>query len=429
MEARAQGFGPRDTLPLVVEHDSWRAALSDRRRLVRYAVAVLIAWVVFYVVNVHACSLYSLSFADGGRALVCRAFNAAWIPFGVIVELFLPAVGHHYGTIHLLLRALLAAASLVGLVFFVATGRSIARNRGRAAMKGSSSSVSRREALGRITDVAFLGFAGAVGGWTLWISPDRLCLRRYDLSIRNLPRALDGLRIAHLTDTHYGPYIGASQIRAAMELANEQSPHLTVLTGDYVHRRPETVEPGIGLFAELRAEHGVVAVLGNHDHWEGAGACRDVFRRIGIPLVDNDRLFLTPEGLSDVEIPGESLAICGVGDLWEGEPDPRAATRGVSPDCPRLLLSHNPDVAEHLPPRFSDIEFDLQISGHTHGGQVSLPKIGAPMVPSEFGAKYEGGLVQGPGWPVVVSRAVGMSIVPIRFLVPPEVGLIVLRRA
>jgi predicted MPP superfamily phosphohydrolase len=119
----------------------------------------------------------------------------------------------------------------------------------------------------------------------------------------------------------------------------------------------------------------------------------------------------------------------GVGDLWEDTTDLAVALSDVSVDCPRILLSHNPDFAEQADTFSADLRVDLQISGHTHGGQVQLPVVGAPMVPSRYGGKYAGGLVEGPRWPVIVSRGVGMAILPVRFGVEPEVGLIQLVRS
>jgi predicted MPP superfamily phosphohydrolase len=93
---------------------------------------------------------------------------------------------------------------------------------------------------------------------------------------------------------------------------------------------------------------------------------------------------------------------------------------------PRLLLAHEPDTAE-LPQLNHRV--DLMLAGHTHGGQVKLPLLGTPVVPSAFGSKYAGGLVQGPAYPVLVSRGIGTSIVPVRWGVPPEVVVITLTRA
>src|SRR4051794_38533028 len=125
----------------------------------------------------------------------------------------------------------------------------------------------------------------------------------------------------------------------------------------------------------------------------------------------------------------EGLAICGVADLWESRPDYELALGGLPADMPRLLLSHNPDVAEE--PRFvrSGLRVDLMVSGHTHGGQIWVPGLGTPMVPSRYGQKYVQGWVEGPVCPVFVCRGVGMSGLPVRFGVPPEIAVLELQTA
>ncbi len=265
--------------------------------------------------------------------------------------------------------------------------------------------------------------------WASVVVPGKLRLRSYEIPIHELPRALDGLVIAHLTDTHYGPLVSRGHIERAIDLANEQQADLVVLTGDYTYRIPSAVHTGIGVFGELRSRLGTVAVMGNHDHFVDAEGTRRRFAEVDIPLLENLTLFLTPDGLTGTEVPSESLALVGMADLAEDRPAPRMASRFISPLCPRLLISHHPDVAERFPERFPELHYDLQLSGHTHGGQIMIPGHGAPLIPSEYGPKYAGGLVQGPAWPVIVSRGVGMAVAPLRWGVDPEIGRIVLRRA
>ena len=198
-------------------------------------------------------------------------------------------------------------------------------------------------------------------------------------------------------------------------------------TGDYVHRTPRSIETGVSLLAGFRARLGAVAVLGNHEHWEGEQACLDVFRRIGLPVLRNERLFVTPGGLAPTPVPNESICVAGLRDLWEDTASFGEALAGVEASIPRIVLAHNPDTAELA--EAAGHRVDLMCSGHTHGGQVSLPVVGAPRVPSEFGEKYAGGLCRGPGFPVLVSRGVGMAVLPVRFRVPPEISLIELTRA
>ena len=151
------------------------------------------------------------------------------------------------------------------------------------------------------------------------------------------------------------------------------------------------------------------------------------FARARIPLIDNRRLFLGDRGgfVEDLHR-GPGLCIAGIGDLWEGNPNVEAALGGVRPDLPRLLLSHNPDAAEMRAIRNNAYRIDLMLSGHTHGGQVRLPGIGTPVVPSAFGQKYAAGLVRGPACRVFISCGLGTTIMPIRFGQPPEIAMLTL---
>jgi predicted MPP superfamily phosphohydrolase len=258
------------------------------------------------------------------------------------------------------------------------------------------------------------------------VEPQRLKVRRYAVTIPDLSPELDGIRLVHISDTHYGPYVGKRFLRSVIDQANALRCDVAVLTGDYVHRTPRAVQPGIRLLRDIDTRLGAVAVLGNHDHWEGADACRGAFGDIGIPLIDNDRLFLSGDGLGVTPEPGRSICLAGAGDLWEDNVSFPKAFRDVPGEMPRIVLSHNPDVAEAVP---QHRRIDLMCSGHTHGGQMRMPGVMAPVVPSAYGAKYAGGLVRGPRCPVVVSRGIGLAVLPARFAVPPELVVIRLRRA
>jgi predicted MPP superfamily phosphohydrolase len=184
----------------------------------------------------------------------------------------------------------------------------------------------------------------------------------------------------------------------------------------------------VGALAGLRAKLGVVGVLGNHDWREDGPLSQRELTRAGVRLIDNGRLFVAPSRrLSDA--PSEGLCVAGVGDLWTDRQDYGRALGGLPADMPRLLLSHNPDVAEE--PAFveSGYRVDLMLSGHTHGGQIYLPGVGAIVTMSRYGQKYVRGLVRGPTCPVYVSRGLGMAMLPVRFGSVPEVAVIELRSA
>jgi hypothetical protein len=272
------------------------------------------------------------------------------------------------------------------------------------------------------------------------VEPADLVLRRYTVPIRGLSPALAGLRILHLSDTHLGPGVPESLIRRAVRLALERRPDLVVLTGDYIRDGTSCIDRAADLFAPLAgpggARLGALAVLGNHDHHGDAARMRSALERVGVRVVDNDRHFLDARTMSwttnpplhardeprsaamNPVVPG-MLCVAGLGDLDEGVIDTASAFAGVPGDTPRVLLCHQPDTVEH--PRVRRLRIDLALCGHTHGGQVSLPIVGAPIVPSRFGDRYVGGLARGPGGAVVISRGIGTSLLPVRWNVPPEV--------
>ena len=197
-------------------------------------------------------------------------------------------------------------------------------------------------------------------------------------------------------------------------MTNALAPDLILLGGDYVHRHPRYIAPGIAELGKLQSRLGRFAVLGNHDNWEDGPATKTALAASGITELTNTGVWLTREGTR--------LRICGVGDLWTDGQDLDAALGSASDDDAVILLSHNPDYVETL----SDRHVGLVLSGHTHGGQVVVPGYGAPIVPSRYGQKYVRGLVQGPTCPVFITRGVGTISPPVRFCCRPEVVLITL---
>ena len=262
--------------------------------------------------------------------------------------------------------------------------------------------------------VAAAGGLAALDAFAL--EPRWIAVERSDVAIPGLAPGLDGLRLVLISDTHCGPWTRPAYVGKAVRLANAQRPDAVLLLGDYCHRHRRYIEPGIEPLADLEAPHGVFAVLGNHDHWEDAPRTRAALAAGGIVELTN--------ASRRIEKGGGTLAIGGVDDLWTGPQEPGRAFAGVPDGVPRILMSHNPDYAEELP---EGLRVDLMVSGHTHGGQVWLPIVGAPIVPSRYRQKYRGGLVDGPRCPVYVSRGLGTITPPVRFLCRPELSVLTLR--
>jgi len=277
------------------------------------------------------------------------------------------------------------------------------------------------------------GVGAAAGGYATLIEPRLVEINRLRIVVRDLPRAFDGLTIAQLSDLHRSSFVSADYLQRCIALANALTPDLIVFTGDYLtHRRlfnapGRTVygdkESAIGLvrdsvacMARARAKHGVLASLGNHDHWFDGGEVSRMIQAAGIPVLRN--------ASTTLRIHGEPLPIVGLGDLWtEGVRFERAFAGADAPFA--LVLMHNPDSFEHWPRAGSH----LVLAGHTHGGQVNLPLIGPPIVPSGYGRKYAQGLFRRGDAQMYVNRGIGLIAPPVRLNCRPEIALFRLTRA
>ena len=256
--------------------------------------------------------------------------------------------------------------------------------------------------------------------------PDRIIFSEYEIFLRDLPPELEGIRIAHLSDIHHGPWLPIDVVHSLVDRVNAEKPDFVALTGDYVVNSPQYIEPVAAALRRLKPTLGMAAVLGNHDWWEGGHELRRIFKQHGIPLIDNSRLFITPKRLIR-KTATKGLCIAGVGDAWEDIVDFDKAFRGVSAGVPRILLSHNPDCAEDKRLFDGGHRVDLILSGHTHGGQVCLPKEQKPVLPRMRKTRYTKGLMKSPAGLIYVSRGIGTAGVPVRLNAPPDIALFELR--
>ena len=262
----------------------------------------------------------------------------------------------------------------------------------------------------------------------LWIEVTTPTLR-----VENLPQPLEGLTIAQMGDLH-ASVDSRDSVGALVTRVNALHPDLVVLTGDYVRDgRGDS-----GAIAEelggLRGRYGVYAILGNHDVWKGPARLTEELERVGITVLRNQAVRVPVGesglwliGLDDLGVSGWSVRGITIADLAERWRPLVARLDGLLREVPsgepRILLVHNPDLNECL----TDQDLDLALSGHTHGGQVRLPLIGAPVVPSVMGQKYVGGWAQGGASPVYVNRGVGANL-NLRLNARPEITLLTLRR-
>jgi predicted MPP superfamily phosphohydrolase len=235
-----------------------------------------------------------------------------------------------------------------------------------------------------------------------------------DLPLADLPPAWDGLRIAVLADLHARTRRDVARIDQIVDMTLLAACDVIVLAGDII-ASPTTIPDGLGRrLARLSAPLGVFAVLGNHDYPAPE-------RVVGLLRLANIQTLVNSHDI--LERNGQTLCLAGVDDLRSGDPDPARAMAGVDPSIPHLLISHNPDLAEHLPEHY---RVDAVLAGHSHGGQVRLWRWGPVVLPT-LHAKYADGLIDGPRCPVYVSRGLGTAGLPIRFHCPPELSIITLR--
>jgi predicted MPP superfamily phosphohydrolase len=245
--------------------------------------------------------------------------------------------------------------------------------------------------------------------------PFMIAVERQEIFLRRLPKALDGFRIVHLSDFHYGPFVEPRHLERAIEAANRLNPDLIALTGDYISQERTYAAPCAELVGRLRAPHGVFAVLGNHDHWTDAKLIADLFRAEGIRMLVN-------EGFR-IDVEDESFWLAGVDDTMVGLEDLPLALAGSSDSEMKLLLAHNPIILR----RAARADIDLVLSGHTHGGQVTLrPEKNRSGRPRR---RMLRGLGRRANTQIYVTRGLGTVVLPIRYGCPPEVSVLQLRSA
>jgi predicted MPP superfamily phosphohydrolase len=241
-----------------------------------------------------------------------------------------------------------------------------------------------------------------------------------------LPKAMDGFRIAQLSDIHIGPFMPGEEIRRYVAIANALKPDLIVLTGDFVTFDPNTQRAVVDALSGLRAPFGVYGCLGNHDAWAGVqSSITELFRSAGV-RIRQERVAIGPANDSfnlvgvDFQSPrafGPSKAVARLlGNIEHGL---------LLPDHVNILLSHNPDTFD----RAAEMGIDLSLAGHTHGGQVALEFIDPEIAPSRLVTPYVSGLFQKPGGQLYVNRGIGTIGVPIRIGAPPEITVFELKRA
>jgi predicted MPP superfamily phosphohydrolase len=248
------------------------------------------------------------------------------------------------------------------------------------------------------------------------IEPKWLYTKTVAIPINDLPSSLEGFRIVQLSDIHHHPDTEIDTVIKAVERINALDPDLVAITGDYVYGKAEAIFELAPVLAEVRARYGTYSILGNHDYWTDPGTVQEGLLGVGIPVLINQGVL--------IEVGGGKLHIAGLDDGWEGSPDLDAAMETSISGVPSILLLHEPDFISETA---KDHRITLQLSGHTHGGQVRIPGFGAPILPL-YGRMYDYGLYRVEEAWLYVNPGIGIIPPRVRFNCRPEITEIILTR-
>ncbi|MDQ3007456.1 MAG: metallophosphoesterase [Chloroflexota bacterium] len=257
-------------------------------------------------------------------------------------------------------------------------------------------------------------------GYTLLVGPGQVIIETVHLKLPRLSRAFSGLRLVQISDIHMGSWMNLERFQKVVNLVLAQKPDLLVITGDFLfgHNFNEAskgdLKDLITVLSPLAATLPSFAVLGNHDYWTNSEAVREMLRASQITELTNTVFTLTRRG--------ENLHLCGVDDVWEGNVQLENVLSQLPDDGAAILLAHEPDFADTSA---ATGRFDLQVSGHSHGGQVVIPYYGPPILPL-LGEKYPSGLYKVGEMFQYTNRGVGTGALAVRFNCPPEITLFIL---
>lgn len=281
------------------------------------------------------------------------------------------------------------------------------------AVEAESNSLTRRKF---IRNGAFLTAGAGLLSWSHFVEPEWIEVTQVQVPLPHLPKAFDGYRIAQASDIHIESGAMAEDWPGLAELISRQNADLICLTGDYVTEPANwQAKPLAEGFRRLRARDGVYAIMGNHDYFDGYIQSRAALRETGVKELDNEVRVLRRGR--------DELHLAGVADPWLGHGDIAQVAAQIPPDAAAILLAHEPDFADEAR---KTGRFGLQLSGHSHGGQIALPFLGAIHVP-EYARKYPRGLYDLNGMALYTNRGLGTVGPPFRLCARPEITVFTLR--
>ena len=254
-------------------------------------------------------------------------------------------------------------------------------------------------------------------GYGFFVEPSLFTVENVRLKLKRLPTPFLGIRVAQISDIHIGGWMDRDRLKEVVDLLTKEKPDLLMITGDFLighqfnRASRQSLQDLIDVLSPLAISIPTFAVPGNHDYWTNIDAVRQMLVMCGITDLTNSVFTLTREG--------KHLYLCGVDDWWEGKPRLGLITEQIGKEGAAILLAHEPDFADKSA---ATGRFDLQISGHTHGGQIVLPFVGPPILPY-LGQKYPSGLYTIGEMYQYTNRGVGMARFPFRMNCRPEITI------
>lgn len=274
-----------------------------------------------------------------------------------------------------------------------------------------------RRAFLKLCGVSLAGTALAGGGsfaYGSFIERQWLSIESVPVPIRNLPDAFAGFTIAHLSDIHYDQFQPADVVRQAVQEINRRKPDIVAITGDFVTLQGSHAEDVAFLLRDLDPKEGSFACMGNHDWSNRDTRVIPYLTTAGIRSLCNESVTFTRGG--------KELTLVGLNDAWFGGPNLNNSLKGHRNNSPVVTLMHEPDMADEFA---RDPRLSLQLSGHSHGGQICLPGYGPLLLPMS-GQKYPSGLYRVREAWVYTNRGLGVISIPIRMFCRPELTMITL---
>jgi hypothetical protein len=244
--------------------------------------------------------------------------------------------------------------------------------------------------------------------------PKNFRLKKVIVKIQNLPKELNNLRICQISDLHIRDNLRSPNLKNLSSSINKIQPDLIFITGDFLHNGKIAEREIIKFLKSLKSRYGKFGVFGNWDYWDLNVKQREMI---------NNEIKILADDNQKIKIKKEKIWILGVNDPSYHSANLQKAMKNVPKNSFKILLSHSPDILEQT----SGKKIDLIFAGHTHGGQIRLPIIGAIIILSRVDKKYDSGLFKINDNYIYINQGIGTTVLPLRFLCMPEITLVILK--